>query len=190
MYQLVTIVRDAVFAAFCLAAGAATANWLVRSRKISPFTGLGRFLRGASDPVIRPVETRVVRFGGLPSHAGWWLVVGTAVIGLLLIWVTRGAIGVFYELRAAAGGGWASMLALLVNGAYDVLFIALLVRIVGSWIGAFRYSRWARPAYLLTDWLVEPIRKILPPFGGFDWSPLAAWLVLLVVKGILLGVVL
>lgn len=190
MYQLVTIVKDVVFAAFCLAAGAATANWLVRTQKISPFTGLGRFLRGASDPVIRPVETRVVSLGGLPSHAGWWLVVGTAIIGLLLIWVTGGVIGVLDDVRYAAEGGVVPVLRLLVSGAYDVLFLALVVRIVGSWIGAFRYSRWARPAYLLTDWLVEPIRKVLPTYGGFDWSPLAAWLVLLVLRGILLGVVL
>lgn len=189
MYGLLTVVRDAVFAAFCLAGGAATASWLVRTRKISPFSGLGRFLKKASDPVLAPVETRVVRLGGLPSHAGWWLVVGTAVGGLLLIWLTRAAIGVGYDVRDAMRGGAGDVLALLVNWAYDILFVALIVRVVGSWIGAFRYSRWARPAYLITDWLVEPIRKVLPPFSGFDFSPLAAWLILLVLRAVLLSVV-
>lgn len=189
MYPFLTIVRDAVFAAFCLAAATATAGWLVRTRKISPFTPLGRFLRKASDPVLAPVETRVVRMGGLPSHAGWWLVIGTAVAGLLLIWLAGGVIGVLDQLRYAMAGGPVEVLRLLVGGAYDVLFLALVVRVVGSWIGAFRYSRWARPAYLLTDWLVEPIRRVLPAYGGFDWSPLVAWLVLLVLRGILLSVI-
>lgn len=190
MDQLLTIVRDTAFAAFCLAVAAAGGSWLVRARKISPFSPVGRFLKKTSDPVMRPVETRVVRFGGLPSHAGWWLVVGTAVAGLLLIWVTRGAIGLLYDLRYAAEGGVVGILRVVVSGAYNVLFIALVVRVVGSWIGAFRYSRWTRWAYLLTDWLVEPIQRVLPPFAGFDWSPLAAWLVLLVLRAILLGVVL
>lgn len=186
---MLTLVRDAVFAAFCLAGAVATGSWLVRTRKISPFSPVGRFLKKASDPVLAPVETRVVRLGGLPSHAGWWLVVGTAIGGLLLIWLTRTAIDVGYEVRDAMRGGVTDILALLVNWAYDVLFLALIVRVVGSWIGAFRYSRWARPAYLITDWLVEPIRKVLPPFSGFDFSPLVAWLVLLVIRAVLLTVV-
>jgi len=62
------------------------------------------------------------------------------------------------------------------------------VRVIGSWFGAFRYSRWMRPAYALTDWLVEPLRRILPPFGMMDVSPLAAWFVLWVLRQLLLSV--
>lgn len=190
MYGILTIVRDAVVGAFCLSIAVATGGWLVHSRKVSPFTPLGRFLKKASDPVLVPVERRVVRFGGLPSQAGWWLIVATAVAGLLLIWGTRGILAMLSEVQYASEEGVVGILRLVVGAAYDVLFVALVVRVVGSWIGAFRYSRWTRPAYLLTDWLVGPIQKVLPPYGGFDWSPLVAWLVLLVLRGILLGVVL
>jgi len=190
MYQLLTIVRDAVFGAFCVAAGVATAGWLVRTRRVPPFSPLGRLLLRASDPVLTPVETRVVRFGGTPTQAGWWLVIGTAVGGLLLIGVTRGVLDVVSELGYAAQGGPLPILRLVVNGAYDVLFIALVVRVIGSWFGAFRYARWMRPAYVLTDWLVEPIRRVLPPAGTLDWSPLVAWLVLYALKAFLLSVVL
>ncbi len=73
--------------------------------------------------------------------------------------------------------------------AYDVLFIALLARVIGSWLGMFRYSRWMRPAYALTDWLVGPISRVLPPMGMLDWSPLAAWLVLWLLRQFLLSVI-
>src|SRR5439155_638150 len=56
-------------------------------------------------------------------------------------------------------------------------------------LGFFRYSRWLRPAYALTDWVVEPIRRVLPPTGGLDWSPLAAWLALWVLERLLLTIV-
>src|SRR5207253_10880444 len=61
---------------------------------------------------------------------------------------------------------------LLIVAAYNVVFIALVVRVVASWFGRFRYTWWLRPAYVLTDWVVEPIRRLLPPGGALDWSPL------------------
>ena len=67
----------------------------------------------------------------------------------------------------------------------DIRFAALIVRFFGSLFGAFQYSRWTRWAYRLTDWLVEPIAKVLPPYAGVDWSPLAAFIVLLILKAIL-----
>src|SRR2546422_11677533 len=75
MYDVHTILRVLVFAAFCLAALVALAGWLVRTRRVSPFGGDGRTLRSVTDPVLRPVETRLVRLGGDPEHAGWWLAV-------------------------------------------------------------------------------------------------------------------
>lgn len=185
MYAIVTVVRDVVTGVFFLSAALATSNWLVRSQKISPFSALGRFLKKSSDPVLAPVEARVVRYGGLPSHAGWWLVVGTAVVGLLLIWVSKGLVGVLYELRYAAEGGVFGVASYLLNGVIDLLILALFVRFFGSLLGAFQFNRWTRWAYWLTDWMIEPIRKVLPTYANVDWSPLAAFVLLLIVRAIL-----
>ncbi len=105
------------------------------------------------------------------------------VLLALLDW----AIGASYRFSAAWSGGPRGLLALLVGTAYAVLILALAVRVVGGWLGFFRYARWMRPAYALTDWLVEPIRRRVPPMGGFDWSPLLAWFVLWVLKAVLLS---
>jgi len=188
MDDLHTMLRIVVFAAFCLAALVAFAGWLVRTRRVSPFGGFGRTLRSLTDPVLRPVETRLVRLGGNPVHAGWWLVVLVAVAGVLVLslidWIVRTAPS-FY---VAATGGPGALFAFLVVAAYKVLVFALVVRVVASWLGWFRYSRWVRPAYALTDWLVEPIRRLLPPAGPIDFSPLVAWLVLWVLRQVLLMV--
>src|SRR2546425_7080703 len=187
MYDVHTILRILVFATFCLAALVALAAWLVRTRRVSPFGGLGRTLRSVTDPVLRPVEARLVRLGGNPVHAGWWLVVVVAVAGVLLLslldWIVRTA----YWFYAAATGGPGALFALLVAAAYNVLVIALVVRVVASWLGWFRYSRWVRPAYALTDWLVEPIRRLLPPAGPIDFSPLVGWVGLWGVRATLAG---
>jgi len=190
MHDFRVLVRYAVFAVSVLSVVVAFTAWLVRARRVSPFGALGRALRAASDPLIRPVEMRLVRLGGNPVNAGWWLVVVVALGGVVLLSLLDWAVGLFYGISAAAGGGPRAVLAFLIGALYSVLFAALLLRVIGSWFGLFRYSRWMRPAYALTDWLVEPIRRLLPPMGALDWSPLVAWLVLWLLKQLLLNVVL
>jgi len=189
MPELQVALRYLVFAAFATSVLVALASWLVRTRRISPFSALGRTLRAASEPLIRPVETRLVRAGGNPVHAGWWLAVAVAAAGVLLITLWSWLVDVAYSVAAAYAAGPRAAIALAIDVVYRVLVVALWVRVLAGWFGYFRYARWVRPAYTLTDWLVEPIRRVLPPAAGFDWSPLAAWLALWVLKRVLLTIV-
>jgi len=189
MPELQLALRYVVFAAFAASALVALASWLVRTRRISPFGALGRTLRSASDPLIRPVEARLVRAGGNPAHAGWWLVVAVAAAGVLLVTFGNWLVETAYGVAAAFSAGPRAAIALAVVVAYKIIVVALVVRVLASWLGYFRYSRWLRPAYALTDWVVEPIRRVLPPTGGLDWSPLAAWLALWVLERLLLTIV-
>ena len=189
MPEFQVALRYAVFAAFAASVLVALASWLVRTRRISPFGALGRTLRATSDPLIRPVETRLVRAGGNPAHAGWWLVAAVAAAGVLLMTLWNWLVDTAYGVAAAFSAGPREAIALAIVVAYTIIVVALWVRVLGSWFGHFRYSRWLRPAYALTDWVVEPIRRVLPPAAGFDWSPLAAWLALWVLKRLLLTIV-
>jgi YggT family protein len=183
------LARYLVFGAFGASLLVALASWLVRTRRVSSFGILGRALRAASDPMIRPVERRLVRAGANPVHAGWWLVVVVAAAGVLGLSLLDWLIRTGGELVGALAGGPRAVLAFLIGAAYKVLFLALVLRVVASWFGFFRYARWLRPAYVLTDWLVEPIRRILPPMGTIDWSPFVAVVALWVVERLLLVVV-
>jgi uncharacterized protein YggT (Ycf19 family) len=44
-----------------------------------------------------------------------------------------------------------------------------------------------RPLVLLSDWIIQPIRRMLPATGMIDFSPMVAWLVLWVARGFVLG---
>jgi YggT family protein len=77
----------------------------------------------------------------------------------------------------------------LVSGLFTLLMAALIVRVIASWFGLSPYRPWMRPVMLLTDWIIDPIRRILPPFGMIDFSPLVAWLVLSVVRGFVLSMI-
>jgi len=189
MHEVTTLARYVVFTAFVVSVVAAVASWLVRTRRVSPFGPLGRTLRSASDPLIRPVETQLLRLGGNPARAGWWLVVVVAVAGVLLLSLLDWLIRTVDWMTVSVAAGPQTTIAFLIVAAYNILFVALLLRVIASWFGFFRYARWMRPAYLLTDWLIEPIRRALPSTGTIDWSPLAAWLALWVLERILLSLV-
>jgi YggT family protein len=183
------VARYLVVAAFAVSLLAALASWAVRTRRVSPFGALGRTLRAVSEPLLRPVETRVVRAGGNPVHAGWWLVMGVAAIGIVALSLLNWLTGLLYGAGFALAGGPRVLVAFLISAAYDVVLVALIVRVVAAWFGRLRYTWWLRPAYVLTDWVVEPIRRLLPPGGALDWSPLVAWLALWVLKQVLLGII-
>lgn len=190
MSTFLSVARTVVLAVFLVAAFAATASWLVRTRRISPFGRLGGFLRRVSDPILRPVETRVVRMGGHPAQASFWLVMGSAVAGIVLLSLLEWGVYTFLALRAAAGGGPRAIAAFAVGMAYGIVVLALVVRVVGSWFGLGRHTHWLRPAYVLTDWIVEPLRRVVPSLGPIDVTPIAAWLVLWLLRRFILVVLL
>lgn len=184
-----SLTRGLVVVAFAYAVVVAGTHWAIRSRRLNPFGGWARFVRRISEPLLRPLERRILHAGGSPSDAPLWLLGIVVVGGLVLIPLVRWAIDFIYELGALSRAGPREWLLQGVSWAFFVLKLALVVRVVGSWLGVSRYTKWMRPFVLLTDWIVEPLRRILPPFGPFDLSPMVAycllWLAELAVTGAL-----
>jgi YggT family protein len=176
------VARYTVAAAFFVSAFVALVYWAVRRGKLSAFGPLARATRSFADPFIKPLERRVIRWGGNPQDAPLWLLGIILVLGLIFLSLLNWLIGFVYEifsLEHRGPGAWASF---LLNLVYNVLLLALLVRVIGSWLGMGRYNRWLRFAYRLTDWIVEPIRRMLPPLGFIDLSPLVAFLALWLIR--------
>ena len=75
----------------------------------------------------------------------------------------------------------------LIGAALTLYMLAILLRWLGPWIDLDFHRGPARWIPKLTDPLINFIRKRLPPLGPMDWAPLAAvmlvWIVrLLVIK--------
>lgn len=185
--SVLDLLRYTIFAIALVSAAIAVGSWAVRTRRLNPFGQAGRLVRRMSDPVLEPVETWLLRRGGNPQHAGWWLVGITVGGGLLVLVAADWLASMLFVTSRAAEGGVRGILQLVIYYGSQLVLLALIVRVVGSWFGIGPLTRWMRPAYTLTDWIVEPLRRVVPPIGVFDITPLVAWFLILVLRGFLLG---
>lgn len=186
--QLVDLViRALALTGVGIAALVFATDWAVRRGHLQPFGPWPRMVRKGSDPLVVPIERRLLSSGKNPQDASLWLFIGVLIAGLLLITVSRWLInttGYLLALRSAGPLAWARLLVAVVSG---VLMASIVIRILGKWFGADRWHRGMRPFYWLTDWIIEPVRRRMPAFGPLDLSPLFAYLILLLVRTVLLG---
>lgn len=158
-------------------------DWLVRTRRINPFGPVARFFRRAVDPWIMPVERRVIRAGGMPTSAPWWTLVAVVVGGILLIVALQFVRGLIVSAALASQGGSRGFYDLLVSWTFGILQLALIVRIIASWLQMNEYRPWIRWSVPLTEWLLRPLRSVIPPFGMIDVTPIVAYFVLALLEG-------
>jgi YggT family protein len=184
---LVDVVRWLVVGALVYSAIIAATHWAVRAKRLSPFGAWPRTVRRLSDPLLKPVERRLLRAGGMPQSAPYWLLAIVVIGGLLLVTLVNWAIGFVYSLGTLAGAGPRAWLLTLLSWTFTILRAALLVRVIASWFGVSQYTKWMRPVVILTDWILEPLRRVLPPFGPLDLSPLVAYFILWIAERIIIG---
>ncbi len=166
-----------VFGVFCIV------DWLVRTRRINPMGSLGRFSRRSIDPLLAPIEKRVVRAGALPTNAPLYALVAIVLGGIVVLSLFNFLRAQLFAISASANMGARGLLVLLLRWSVGVLQIALIVRVISSWVRISPYSRWVRWSFVLTEWLLAPLRRIIPPLGMIDITPIVAYFVIQLLGG-------
>jgi len=69
-------------------------------------------------------------------------------------------------------------IARLIDIVAQILYVLILARIVVSWIGLNPWNPIVRWLRIIVDPVLRPFRRVLPTFGGIDFSPLLAILVI------------
>lgn len=174
---IVAVTRTVLLYLALVLAAVCVFDWAVRTRRISPFSRVARFFRGRIDPMMAPVERVVVRSGGLPASAPWWTLVAVVVGGILLISLMELAGSILAQ--ALLGLNEPSRIPMiLISWAFSLLRLALLVRVLTSWLPISQFSKWVRWSFVLTEWFLAPLRRIIPLVGMIDITPLIGWFLL------------
>lgn len=179
--------RIVVIMASAAAGIVAVTHLLVRRGTLTPFGPLPRLVRRTSDPVLKPIEHRLLGAGGNPQDASFWLLGGTIVGGLISLALFRWLVRVLAQAAYAGQAGPGMMLRLVISWAFGLCTAAILVRVIASWFSVSPYARWMRPVRWLTDWILVPLQRIIPPLGPFDVSPIVAYFLLVLLRNLVLG---
>lgn len=139
------------------------------------YNPISQFMVKATNPLLLPLRKFIPGVGGIDLAA--------LVLALLFHWL------VIQLLAFAYGGGVINPLSAviwsfigLISLTLNIFFVALLVMIIASWIAPMSHH----PILVLIHQLVEPamapFRKIIPPLGGLDITPIFAFLAIQVCK--------
>lgn len=78
------------------------------------------------------------------------------------------------------------MISYLISIVAEIIFLALIIRAVLSWVSVAALQPVARFFNMITDPLIEPVRRRMPSTGGIDFSPLVVMLLVWLVEYVLL----
>lgn len=185
LYQLRGLARDGLGVVLFAGAALALVAWLERSRRINAFGPLARLARSVADPLLRPVERVMVRFGRPRVEAPWWGLLALLVLSATLVGLIGYLAAIVGSVHVASVRGPRGFLRLGASTAFIVLEVALIARVVMSWVGG-TYTRLGRLATTLTEWMLAPLRRVLPRIGVVDISPVVAWFGLSLLSGLVL----
>jgi YggT family protein len=180
LVRIALLVLAVVLAIFCLL------DWLVRTRRVNVFGSAARFARSKIDPMISPIERRVVNAGGNPASAPLWALAAVVIGGILVISLLDFLRAEIFGLMFAVQSGPGGIFRLIVSWLFDFLRIALLVRVVSSWLPISPYSKWIRWSYTVSEPILKPLRQVIPTLGMIDITPISAYFLIGLIQGAVL----
>jgi YggT family protein len=130
-----------------------------------------QFVVKATDPLVRPMRRLI------PSLAG--LDLATLLLALVIQFVTINLLyiilgGIFPNALSALVWSLLGIAATIVK----IYFFAILASIIFSWIAPASQHPALVLLHQLNEPVMAPVRKILPPMGGLDLSPILVFIMI------------
>jgi YggT family protein len=174
--------RLAFLAGGVVLATVAAADWAVRTRRLNPFGSVARFLRARVDPRLTGIERQVLRAGGRPTATPLWALMAYVIVAMLVLAGLEMLASLLTQAMIATTGGAGVLLLLVVRWTFGFFTFALLVRVISSWVPSLGASRWLRWSYGATEWMLRPLRGLIPSVGVIDITPIVAYIALIVLR--------
>ena len=145
---------------------------LVRADFYNP---ISQFLVKATNPVVVPLRRVIPGVGGL-DLASLLLAVVLQLLAIVALMLLNGLplpnplVLILWSILGIVG--------LLVN----IYFFALLAMIILSWVAAGSNNPAIYLLHQITEPVMAPFRKLLPPMGGLDFSPILLFILINVIQ--------
>lgn len=164
---------------------------IANAMDLNPFTWLSSTIRRLSDPFIMPMRRGLMGFGIDPKYSPLVVILITILMGFFVLQFTgtlaytAGGI-----LRSIQNRSMISGLGFIIYGAVSIYMLMIFVRIVFSWGMVSYTNRLMKFLVDTTEPLLGPLRRIIPPLGMMDISPIFAFLILWLMQSAIQGTLL
>lgn len=149
---------------FGLYTGAVMLRFLLALVRADFYNPISQFLVKITNPTLRPLRRLIPSLGGI-DLATLLLLLILQSAELLLVGAIRGYSVAPLGLLVLALTGLISLL-------LSIYFITILVQIILSWVNPGSYNPVIGLLYSLNEPILGRARRLLPPIGGFDLSPI------------------
>ena len=164
---------------------------IANAADLNPFSWASRTIRRLSDAFVMPARRALMGLGVDPKFAPLIVILIAILLGWFFLWLTEEVaatlIGLIISFKAAnpiMGLGY------IIYGALSVYIVFIFMRIVFSW-GMVSYSnRLMRFLVNTTEPLLGPLRRIIPPLGIMDISPIFAFIIIWLFQRAIMGTLL
>jgi YggT family protein len=164
---------------------------IMNSFDVNPFTWPAMTARRLSDPFIDPVKCGMRNVGVQPKYAPLITILLVILVGWFALQLLSGVLntvaGVLLAVKASA---IIAVIGYVLYGLLALYGLLIFIRIIFSWGAISHSNRVMRMLVNITDPLLVPLRRMIPPVGMFDISPIVAfiivWLLQAAVQGTLL----
>lgn len=192
MSALTTVLDFLLTTLFQLYIAVVLLRFLLQWARADFYNPLSQFVVKLTTPVVRPFRRIIPGFGGwdLATLVAAWLLtilqvvlVGTQIAQYNIPGLLDG------QVLNPIGIAMVSLLDLFALSV-SLFLIAIIIQALSSWFNPGHYNPFTVALYSLTEPLLRPARRLLPPISGFDLSPLLVLLALQVLKMLVVALVL
>jgi YggT family protein len=164
---------------------------IANAADLNPFSWASRTIRRLSDPFVMSARSALLRLGVDPKFAPLVVILIAILLGWFFLWLTEEVastlIGLLISFKAANP---IMALGYIIYGALSVYIVLIFMRIVFSWGMVSHSNRLMRFLVNTTEPLLGPLRRIIPPLGIMDISPIFAFLILWLFQRAIMGTLL
>ena len=158
---------------------------------LNPFGWWSRTLRRLTDPFVVPVRGALRQVGVDPKFAPLVVILISILLGYFLLQlVSTVAMTVSGVITSLQIGAIISVLGFILYGLISLYILLVFMRIIFSWGMVSYQNRIMRFLVNMTEPLLGPLRRMIPPLGPFDISPIVAFFILWLFQAAIAGTLL
>ena len=157
-------------------------RFILNYADLNPFSRPVILVRRLTDPLVSPVRRALAGFGIQPNGAPLVVVLLAILLGYFVLMLTASVLDTVAGIALSAGsmsaGGAVALIGYVLYGVLSLYALLIMIRIIFSWGQVSYANRVMRFLINATDPLLVPLRRMIPPIGMFDISPIVAFIII------------